>query len=224
MEDIKDYPFLSWGEEEGEEEEDEEKEWRTSPAKRQSNGFIVGASISPARKKLRLDSFCTSSEADCSSPYPSRDVLSSRYGHKRTIIHIDIDCFYAQVEMILNPSLQTKPLGIQQKHIIVTCNYVARERGLAKLMRLSEAKKKCPDLVLVNGENLSKYRDYSKRVNSLVQGITPNVERLGFDENFLDVTDLVEARLRENLDHSGLHPDGIVYGEKEVAEEKVNYI
>lgn len=223
MGDTKGYPCLSWAEE-GEEEEDNEEEWRTcytSPARRQSNG--VSLSSSPAKKKLKMDSFCTPLAANCSStsPEPSNDVLSSRYCHKRTIIHIDIDCFYAQVEMILNPSLRTKPLGIQQKHIIVTCNYVARERGLTKLMRLSDAKKKCPDLVLVNGENLSKYRDFSKRINDLLLGITPNVERLGFDENFLDVTDLVETRL--SLEESSILPDGMVYGEKEIAEEKVTF-
>ena len=46
--------------------------------------------------------------------------------HSRVIIHIDIDCFYAQVEMVSDPSLVSKPLGIQQKNIVVTCNYVAR--------------------------------------------------------------------------------------------------
>ena len=47
-------------------------------------------------------------------------------GHSRTIIHFDIDCFYAQVEMLKDPSLKDKPLGIQQKNIVVTCNYPAR--------------------------------------------------------------------------------------------------
>lgn len=45
-------------------------------------------------------------------------------------------------------------VAIQQKQIIVTCNYVARKRGLRKLQLLSEAKKACPELVVVNGENL----------------------------------------------------------------------
>ena len=47
----------------------------------------------------------------------------------RVILHFDIDCFYAQVEMIKDPSLASKPLGIQQKNIVVTCNYIAREKG-----------------------------------------------------------------------------------------------
>lgn len=55
-------------------------------------------------------------------------------------------------------------LGIQQKYIIVTCNYVAREQGLTKLMSVTDAKEKCPQLVLVNGEDLTHYREMSYKV------------------------------------------------------------
>ena len=55
-------------------------------------------------------------------------------------------------------------LGIQQKYIIVTCNYVARKFGVKKLMYISDAKKKCPELVLVSGEDLTHYREYSDKV------------------------------------------------------------
>jgi DNA polymerase iota len=74
--------------------------------------------------------------------------------HQRTIIHIDIDCFYAQVEMIKNPALRNCPLGIQQKNIIVTSNYVAREYGIQKCMLVNEGLQLCPQLVLVRGEDL----------------------------------------------------------------------
>ena len=47
----------------------------------------------------------------------------------RVILHFDIDCFYAQVEIIKDPSLSSKPVGIKQKNIVVTCNYIAREKG-----------------------------------------------------------------------------------------------
>ncbi|XP_067665765.1 DNA polymerase iota-like isoform X2 [Haliotis asinina] len=125
-------------------------------------------------------------------------MLVSKLGHQRTIIHIDIDCFYAQVEMIRNPHLRKKPLGIQQKYIIVTCNYVARERGLTKLMSIKDAKEKCPDLVLVNGEDLTHYREMSYKISEFLQKYTAKVERLGFDENYLDVSDMVEQRLALN--------------------------
>ena len=86
------------------------------------------------------------------------DLIEERDDHSRTIIHIDIDCFYAQVEMVKDPSLVDKPLGIQQKNIVVTCNYVARQRGVTKCQYISDALKVCPDLVLVNGEDLAHYR------------------------------------------------------------------
>ena len=53
------------------------------------------------------------------------------------------DCFYAQVEELRDPSLRTKPLGISQKYLVVTCNYPARQGGVTKLMNIEEAKKKC---------------------------------------------------------------------------------
>lgn len=54
--------------------------------------------------------------------------------------------------------------GIQQKYIVVTCNYVARERGVSKLMSVADAKKKCPELVLVKGEDLTHYREMYYKV------------------------------------------------------------
>lgn len=115
--------------------------------------------------------------------------------HPRTIIHIDIDCFYAQVEEILRPELRTQPVGIQQKNIIVTCNYVARSFGVGKLQLLTEALKRCPELVLVNGEDLTKYRKMSADIFDVLHTFTGEVEKLGMDENYLDVTALVEQRL-----------------------------
>lgn len=115
--------------------------------------------------------------------------------HRRTIIHIDLDCFYAQVEMIKDPKLYHLPLGIQQKNIIVTSNYVARQRGVGKCVRLAEALKLCPDLVVVNGEDLHAYRKVSYDVTAYLKRYSDLVERLGLDENFVDVTGLVETRL-----------------------------
>ena len=118
--------------------------------------------------------------------------------HRRTIIHIDIDCFYAQVEMINNPVLRTKPLGIKQKNIVVTCNYVAREAGVKKTSWIKDALKICPDLVLVNGEDLHRYRKFSENIFSVLQSYKCPVEKLGMDENFMDVTKLVCSKV-ENL-------------------------
>uniref|UniRef100_A0A3Q3GMU9 Polymerase (DNA directed) iota n=1 Tax=Labrus bergylta TaxID=56723 RepID=A0A3Q3GMU9_9LABR len=115
----------------------------------------------------------------------------------RVILHFDLDCFYAQVEMIRNPALREVPLGIQQKYIIVTCNYVAREQGVTKLMSVTAAKEKCPQLVLVKGEDLTHYREISYKMTELLMSYCPLVERLGFDENFMDISSMVENRLAQ---------------------------
>lgn len=126
------------------------------------------------------------------------DTSCFEASHPNTIVHIDIDCFYAQVEEIRDPSLRHVPLGIQQKNCLVTCNYVARARGIRKLMSVQEAQQLCPELVLVRGEDLTPYRQMSSKVFEHITRQYPqlSVERLGMDENFVDVTKLVEQRLR----------------------------
>lgn len=118
--------------------------------------------------------------------------------HNNVIIHIDIDCFYAQVEEIRDPTLRNKPVGIQQKNIVVTCNYVARTFGIKKLMLLTDALRLCPDLVLVNGENLQNYKTMSNKIHAVLLTYTSLVEKLGLDENFLDVTSIVNERMSNN--------------------------
>ncbi|KAI1449503.1 DNA/RNA polymerase [Annulohypoxylon stygium] len=113
--------------------------------------------------------------------------------YDRVIIHFDYDCFYASVFENANPSLKGLPLGVKQKSILATCNYAARARGVKKLQLISEAQKTCPDLVIINGEDLTPFRDASKRLWSFLRSHSWNgrVERLGLDEVFLDVTDVV---------------------------------
>ncbi|KAK5997038.1 DNA polymerase iota-like protein [Cladobotryum mycophilum] len=110
---------------------------------------------------------------------------------------LDYDCFYAQVHENKNPGLKSKPLGIKQKNILATCNYNARSCGVKKLMLVSEAKKICPDLVLVEGEDLTPFRDTSKTLFNFLRSHSWNgkAERLGFDEVFMDVTDLIDYNM-----------------------------
>eukprot|EP00062_Callorhinchus_milii_P018267 gi/632971547/ref/XP_007902224.1/ PREDICTED: DNA polymerase iota isoform X2 [Callorhinchus milii] len=132
----------------------------------------------------------------------------------RVIVHIDLDCFYAQVEMIRNPKLRNKPIGVHQKYLMVTCNYEARKRGVSKLMLFNEAKEKCPELVMVNGEDLTPYREISYKVTELLEEFSPLVERLGFDENFIDATKLVEKRLGQiggGRDPTEIYVSGHIY-------------
>ncbi|XP_061874719.1 DNA polymerase iota isoform X2 [Colius striatus] len=141
-------------------------------------------------------------EEDWLGPQYHSKPVSAQSATCRVIVHLDLDCFYAQVEMVRNPELRDKPLGVQQKYIVVTCNYEARKLGVKKLMSVKDAKEKCPHLILVNGEDLTAYREMSYKVTELLGEFCPLVERLGFDENFVDITAIVEKRLNQ-LQQSG---------------------
>ena len=110
----------------------------------------------------------------------------------RVVLHIDVDCFYAQVEENRRPALRGRPLAVTQKYLCVTANYAARERGVAKMMGVAEAKRACPELVLVPGEDLTPYRQASKRIGAVLAEFGV-VERLGMDEMALDITPRVTA-------------------------------
>lgn len=86
----------------------------------------------------------------------------------RIVVHIDADCFYAQVEELLDPSISGKPVAVRQKQLIVTANLVARRKpwGVRKGIYLPEAMRKCPVLIVKNGENLDKYRRISDQILS----------------------------------------------------------
>ena len=114
--------------------------------------------------------------------------MQHEFGQKRDesriIIHFDYDAFYASVVENENPALKSVPLAIQQKQIVVTCNYEARRRGLHKLQLITEAKRICPDAVVILGEDLTRFRNASKELcNFLREQIwSDKTERLGFDE------------------------------------------
>ncbi|KAL6249845.1 hypothetical protein RBB50_003701 [Rhinocladiella similis] len=123
----------------------------------------------------------------------------------RIIIHFDYDCFYASVVENENPALKFVPLAIQQKQIVVTCNYEARRRGLRKMQLITEAKKVCPDAVIILGEDLTSFRNASKELYSFLQQSiwSGRAERLGFDEVWLDCTDMIDYNI-DLLNHNDL--------------------
>jgi len=112
--------------------------------------------------------------------------------NKRKIIHIDMDSFFASVEMRDNPALRNVPLAIsgksQHRGVLSTCNYIAREYGLHSAMPTFQAKQLCPDLVLVAGR-MSVYVEVSKKIREIFFRYTDLVEPLSLDEAYLDVTD-----------------------------------
>ncbi|CAI5995862.1 unnamed protein product [Closterium sp. NIES-64] len=111
---------------------------------------------------------------------------------ERVIAHFDLDCFYAQVEQQRRPELKDRPLGVTQKFLVVTANYAARGRGVPKMASIDDARTRCPEIVLVNGEDLTPYRQASKRIFSVLARFG-TLERLGLDEAFVDLSPQVAA-------------------------------
>ncbi|PJG58173.1 DNA polymerase IV [Aeromonas cavernicola] len=109
----------------------------------------------------------------------------------RKIIHIDMDCFYAAVEMRDNPALREVPLAIggaaERRGVISTCNYVARRFGVRSAMPSGLAKKLCPPLVLLPGR-MALYQETSRQLRAIFLRYTDLVEPLSLDEAYLDVT------------------------------------
>jgi DNA polymerase-4 len=108
----------------------------------------------------------------------------------RKIIHIDMDCFYAAVEMRDNESLRNVPLavgGTGPRSVLCTCNYQARKFGVRSAMPAIKAMQLCPELVIVSGR-MAVYQEVSAQIRAIFQRYTQLIEPLSLDEAFLDVT------------------------------------
>jgi len=110
--------------------------------------------------------------------------------HDRTIMHLDMNAFFASVEQQANPALRGKPvavIGSAKRTVITTASYEARAFGVKTGMTVFEGRQKCPGLLLVVGDN-RKYTHTSSQIMAMLQEYTPLVEVFSIDEAFLDVT------------------------------------
>jgi len=112
--------------------------------------------------------------------------------HKqRKIIHIDMDCFYAAIEMRDNPSFLDKPIAVgglaDSRGVICTSNYRARQYGVRSAMASFQALKQCPQLILIP-PNFIKYQAASNVIHAVFRRHTHIIEPLSLDEAFLDVS------------------------------------
>lgn len=111
---------------------------------------------------------------------------------ERTILHCDCNGFYASVECILRPELKNVPMAVggseENRHgIILAKNELAKAYHINTAETIWQAKRKCPDLVIVPPRH-GEYSKYSKIVNDIYQEYTDLVEPFGIDESWLDVT------------------------------------
>ena len=107
-----------------------------------------------------------------------------------TILHVDLDAFFASVELLDHPELAGQPVvvaGRSARSVVTAANYPARKYGVRSAIPLSRALQLCPKAVVLE-PHFEKYRHYSKQVMAIFDEMTPLVERLGIDEAFLDVS------------------------------------
>uniref|UniRef100_A0A2K6UZK8 DNA polymerase kappa n=1 Tax=Saimiri boliviensis boliviensis TaxID=39432 RepID=A0A2K6UZK8_SAIBB len=110
-----------------------------------------------------------------------------------TIVHIDMDAFYAAVEMRDNPELKDKPIAVGSMSMLTTSNYCARRFGVRAAMPGFIAKRLCPHLIIVP-PNFDKYRAVSKEVKEILADYDPNFMAMSLDEAYLNITKHLQER------------------------------
>ncbi|TFD82198.1 DNA polymerase IV [Cryobacterium fucosi] len=106
-----------------------------------------------------------------------------------TLLHVDLDAFFASVELLDHPELVDKPVIVGHRSgrsVVTAANYVARRYGVNSAMPMALALRRCPSAVVLE-PHMSRYKHFSDRVMGIFGDITPLVEQLGIDEAFLDV-------------------------------------
>jgi DNA polymerase-4 len=111
---------------------------------------------------------------------------------ERSIIHLDMECFYAAIEVRDQPSLKGKPVGVggarDRRGVLTTCNYEARKFGVYSAMPTFMALQRCPNLIILP-TRFDVYRKEAAVIREILFRFTPLVEPLSLDEAYLDVTD-----------------------------------
>lgn len=118
--------------------------------------------------------------------------LESQRDLSQTIVHVDMDAFFANVELLHNPELRGKPFGVG-RGVLTTASYEARKYGVRSGMPGFIAKKLCPDLILVSN-HFSRYSDMSDSVMSIFRRYDPNMSPAGCDEGYLNITQYCQNR------------------------------
>lgn len=108
----------------------------------------------------------------------------------KVIMHVDMDAFFASVEMVDDKSLRGKPIivgGVSERGVVSTCSYEARIFGVKSAMPIYMAKAKCPNGIFLP-VRYERYKEISNKIFSIFNEVTPFVEPLSIDEAYLDIT------------------------------------
>ncbi len=131
------------------------------------------------------------------SPTVKRSAVSSSPTDRPTvddapILHVDLDAFFASVEILDDPTLAGRPIavgGAGERGVIASASYEARRFGVRSGMPSVLARRRCPAMVILPGR-FDRYEEYSRRFRDIVTDLTPMVEAIGLDELFADLRGL----------------------------------
>jgi DNA polymerase-4 len=110
-------------------------------------------------------------------------------GGDPAILHVDLDAFFAAVEVLLDPTLVGRPVivgGAGARGVVAACTYEARAFGVHSAMPTAQAQRLCPDAVFLPGR-YDRYAEFSRRFHEILGRFTPLVEGVALDEAFMDV-------------------------------------
>uniref|UniRef100_A0A2P2I8C2 DNA polymerase kappa n=2 Tax=Hirondellea gigas TaxID=1518452 RepID=A0A2P2I8C2_9CRUS len=159
-----------------------------------------------AEMKSAIDGFTTDQVAAAHKQMErQRMVLSEERDLSRTIVHIDMDMFYAAVEMRDNPKLRDVAMAVGSMSMLSTSNYAARKFGVRAAMPGFIALKLCPELVLVS-PNFDKYKAVSKIMGQVLVRYDAHYVMMSLDEAYLDITEHMAAN-SDAYQHSALPGD-----------------
>ena len=124
------------------------------------------------------------------------NILELMSSNKKVILHCDLNCFFASVEMLYHPEFRNVPMAIagdpENRHgIILAKNVPAKKKGVKTAEAIGEAKKKCPNLI-IRTPDYESYDHFSKKVRQLYYEYTDRVEPFGMDECWLDVSESIK--------------------------------
>ncbi|MFN8442121.1 MAG: DNA polymerase IV [Caldilineaceae bacterium] len=109
------------------------------------------------------------------------------------ILHLDLDAFFCAVEELHNPALRGKPFAVggkpEERGVVASCSYAARQFGVRSAMPMGRALKLCPEMLIVPARH-GQYGAMSKKVMERLRALTPLVEQISIDEAFLDVSEI----------------------------------
>ena len=120
---------------------------------------------------------------------------------ERVILHVDMDAFFASVEILDNKKLEGKAVvvgGISDRGVVTTCSYEARKYGVKSAMPIYMAQSLCPDIIIVPVRHY-RYQEISSLIFNMFSEFVDNIEKVSIDEAYLDITDLKVEPIRFSM-------------------------